>query len=179
MHAAWWCIVNTLRFSAEQFIKPDVLKEPLDWFQREVGVSESSKLFLNVVLLNIAMQAVATVWCRRGENFAVGWIDNDKILRTSCAILRRFGITPDLEQHVAYRMCLGLTMLDTCVDWRWLFTVYQQWYDGQVAFAKSDLRKELERLSVVIHSPTIPGLSCTFNPWALVFDNGEPTFTNK
>ena len=179
MHGVWWCTVTILRFSAEQFIKPDVLEKPLEWFERTVGVTESTKLLLNVVLLNIATQAVSTVWCRRGENFTIGWIGNDTVLRSSCNVLRKLGHMTSMDEHVAYRMCLGMQISDKCVNWAWLFTVYQQWYDGQVVFAKSDLRKELERLSVVIHSPTIPGLSCTFNPWALVFDNGEPTFTNK
>lgn len=109
----------------------------------------------------------------------MGWIDDRRILRSSLMQLKQLGQEVNMEERLAYRMCLGLAVTDKCVNWRWLFTVYQQWYDGQVAFAKSDLRKELERLSVVIHSPTIPGLSCTFNPWTLVFGNGEPTFTNK
>ncbi len=171
--------MSTLHFSAEQFIKPDVLAGPLDWFKKEMGVTEATKLYLNVLLLNLAAEAVAAAWCRRGGNFALGWIENGGLLRRSTHALRQLGIVPDMEQNVVFRMCLGLVEYEKCVNWRWLFTVYQQWYDGQVAFVNSDLQTELARLSVVIYSPTIPGLSCTFNPWTLVFEKGDVTFTNK
>lgn len=171
--------MSTLHFSAEQFIKPSTLAGPLDWFKKEIGVTESTKLYLNVLLLNLAAEAVAAAWCRRGGNFALGWIENGGLLRRTALALRQLGIEQDMEQNVVFRMCLGLVEYEKCVNWRWLFTVYQQWYDGQVAFVNSNLQTELARLSVVIYSPTIPGLSCTFNPWALVFEKGDVTFTYK
>lgn len=179
MPADWWCTVNTLHFSAEQFLKPTKLASALDWFKREVGVTDDTKLFLNIVLLNLASQAVATVWCRRGTNFIMGWVKDGELLRQSRAAYCQLGFPLTMEQTVAFRMCLGLQMTANCVDWGWLFTVYQQWYDGQVAFTNSDLQNELQNLSIVIQSPSIPGLSCTFNPWTLVFDNGEATFNYK
>lgn len=185
MQRDWWWDVNTLLFNCNDLFRGRIVAE--EEFLRVLEHLDDGlvPVLADVIKINalcLAVDAIVSTWCRRGDAFMSGIVDDCSGEFNNIKMAAYGALLPTTNAQALHQLdsvirCCFIERMRGNLHWPTMFRLWQQWYSFEVQPSGKELAAIMPDFTATIIAPRV---RCTFKPWALhTGTNGGLAFFNE